>query len=1173
MDCASSNIAECQKLMEESLRRDVDISIARCSFSGAPVTLSLIVQRREHIFLFSELLKAEKLASIGDRHATALLKSIIKPFSDTANAEKDEEAALAMYELFLYTSQLLEHNLDVPPAPLKQIIEHCVDCLQRIRELSDTNNSVQRRFGISSNISTMQRLVTQMVSLALAFLSHFLIDPSVDYPASLTEVRFIGLSLWLVAALTSTQNRVYESSAARDMSMYDAAEISGISDDDAKVPSGDSSTGDNEAPDPRIHFMSALHSLLGERGLCTAADGALLLQMLSTCQERLRLDQGNDIYWDVVAACLRCLFDIKLHGSNCDAHRCAHIEMDKDAANLVFTLVESELLSTLRSRKGAGLRSDLKAIVDKTSDVLGDIDMTKYPRLSMNIDAIDDYLDGPSMPLFTHIEQALCADDATIVSTACLPVKKSISNVLSAHLTLPLVRAVTQHDHLLSRMRSGLSRAVEEYDNIIEDYKLNVALNPDSSEAWYQLGQAHSDLADELLLGTASEILSSRFDIAILQRSAISCAVQAKQLLPSLHGSSGSSSVDDGDNCLYEDTQQLRVRVYSFTSCLLYRIASKPLPLLALQILPSNVLVSDDNIDDEHQEWDIGIWKPSEQESPASCRKDGAAVASVAKSLTSRFTRAPPRHRVYSLARRLLVITSKLDADSWKCVYMLGKAMAKLHEPLSACACYLKAVYLAIASDGKHTSTAAGSAPCLAYADDSGSDVPVPATNHPIPMSSVPESAMSPTYKLLSSLAKLLHSSSLDVDTVARFLGSLPFSATNLPNAEHTVFSNSDQAKQTLQTVLQTRSSNRLLSSFYKPDFEAPGKHYLYLEKYLGLYVETLVATSDIEGVQILLRKLKRCSGMFFDPSAMQLRVKTAEISTLNNMVRDLDCPRFVVDNLGKEHIVLQNALDGDSVAREYSVTRHCRLNRTQFNCARDFARDNISFYISFREHLNSAVSAIEKGRAETKKDDATEEDTAAILDPSNSSTDGPLGVVKGAQEAVNRYLCTATKAMALFDLLLEKKKKHFDDADTLSKLNDNLADIYILLLLTYGQERLSIVFHPHQSDDLGELADMCSRITAVISSHKDPKTTSGLFWQRVLFDEASNESSQQYKLLDPLLEFNVNKLLDSVRDARSLQPNPFVRSNPRSAQALAQPAPQPATTAASAGDQLPLAS
>ncbi|KAJ2664504.1 Histone transcription regulator 3 [Coemansia sp. RSA 1200] len=797
----------------------------------------------------------------------------------------------------------------------------------------------------------------------------------------------------------------------------------------------------------------------------------------------------------MAAGCLRCLFDIKLHGSDTEAHSHAHIEMDEEAASLVFTLVESELLGTLRSRKGSGLRGDLKAIVDKTSSVLGDFDITKYPRISMNMDAIDDYLDGPSMPLFPQVNKALCTDDWIIVPTSCLPTKRLGFNDLkatSAHLNMPFVRAVTQHDLLLSRMRSGLSRAVEEYDNIIEDYKLNVAINPTSSEAWYYLAQAHSDLADELLLGTASEIISSRYDIAVLQRSAVSCAVQAKQLLPPLHAHSTPSSGDDSnssDEDLFEQTQKLHIRLYSFAGCLLYRIASKPLSLLAFQILPSNVLVPDDGIDEERQEWDTGQ----------------------------------------------------------------------------------------------------------------------------IPVSSIPESAMSAIYKLLSMLAKLLHQRSIDVDMAMRFLNNLPFSAvSNLDHGalsessksvsmedgrmavfeaiynlasqvcaadkrrwhhrfvfllawlEYTILGTPSQAKLTLQTVLQTRNSNRLLSSFYKPDFEAPGKHYHYLEKYLGLYIETLVATSDIEGVRVLLRKLRRCSDLFFDSHSMLQRVKAAEFATIDRMVHDLNCPRFVVDDLGKEHIVLQDALSGARFAKEYSVTRHCRLNRTQFNFSRDFARDNISFYISLKEHIDNVVAAREKEN--TGQRDVVVETDSNLEPADNAKT--PLDVIKRAQQKIEQYVDTATKALAMFDILLEKKKKHFDDADILFRLNENMADLYILVLSIYGQERLYLLPQSHQCDDIDELANLCRKAISLISSHQDPKETSNSFWQRVLFDEANNESSQQYKLLDPLLEFNINKLLDAVRDARALQPNPFVRNKPRmeTTQMLVQAAPQSTLATSSNG-------
>ncbi|KAI9501639.1 hypothetical protein BX070DRAFT_236527 [Coemansia spiralis] len=1234
MERAKASILECRRLIQQASYEAERPEIVVCSFSRAPITLSLIEQRLEHLSLFTKLHEAEQLAANDPNSAAALLDSAIKPFSENVSnalafsqtisatrllsslhnklGNTRKETAAIMYELYLYISRMLasDENAD-SSLPARQLVEHCVDCLRRIQQLSNSDDLVYQSLSSSNMSKPLRYFVAQLVTLSLGFSGYFATDPPGECPAVSLEARFIGMSIWLAAALTSKANIVQFEPPQLDSVLAVNIETNSTPTSDATVPT-DASAGSVEVPDIRMQFMSSIHSLLGERGLCTAAHGALLLHLLSVCNNCLRFDKDNAVCWDMAAACLRCLFDIKLHGSDAEMHLCEHIDMDETAANLVFTLIEADLLDTLRSRKGTGLRSDLKAIVDKTGSVLGDIDTAKYPRLGMNMDIIDDYLDGLSMPSFAQVESALCSERDVKVPVACLPVKEGIkdSGILPAYLTLPFVRAITQHELLLARMRSGHSRPVEEYDNIIEDYKLNVALNPESPEAWYHLGQAHSDLANELLLGTASEILGSKYDIAVLQRAAVSCAIQAKQLLSSpdnmrsLSGLCDKAFVEDeesGESALYEQTRKLHIRVYSFTGNLLYRIASRPLSLLAFQILPSNVLISDGaDSDEERQEWDVGKWKASGVVDGNFSNTNSTADA-ITRSLTRRFVAAPSHQRIYKITRRLLANAVRLDSTNWRWVYMLGKAMAKLNDTLSACACYLKAVYLAIAANGKHSALSTSS--CAWPTHGPGSNT---AASYQIAISNVPEAAMNAVYKLLSTLAKHLYSSSINADTAIRFIESLPFSAVGgtsvneKPDARfassgpiepkskavlgtiyslanqvcaadkrrwhhrlvyllawigHSVMGESEQAKQTLQTLLQTRSSNRQLASFYKPDFEAPGKHYLYLEKYTGLYIDVLIATSDIEGVQNLLRKLKRCSDFLFDSPALLLRANSAEAATLQKMVHDLNCPRFVVDGLGKEHIVLQNALSGASDTQEFSVTRHCRLNRTQFNCARDFARDNISFFVAFQEHISNILAAIEKKKPETNGN-ADKASGSSTADSTISATDK----VEKAQKAIEQYLDTATKAMSLFDLLLEQKKKYSEDADMLSKLNDNLADLYILVLSSYGQERISILIHPHQADDVDELVSMCRKLAAQLASLQALKRPSGSFWQRILFDEASNESSQQYKLLDPLLEFNINKLLDSIRDARALQPNPFVRNKPRSD--IVQQAPQAARVA-----------
>ncbi|KAJ2135044.1 Histone transcription regulator 3, partial [Coemansia sp. RSA 788] len=799
--------------------------------------------------------------------------------------------------------------------------------------------------------------------MVLALARHFDLDPPADSLSTSPEATFVGLAAWLAAKLTfspDVSDSVMVARTDRHVTTYTS-----------DSQDTHSSCSDNvEVLGPYMHLLDGIHKLLGERGLCTAADGVFLKYVLEACRTHSFGDAGT--YWDIAGACLRCLFDIKLHNSSAPRHSSANIEMDIVSANLTYLLVEAELLDTLRNRKGAGLRSDLKAIIDRTSSVLGEVDATQHPRVAMNMDVIDDYLDGTAMPTFAQMERALRCDTAPVL-VACLSPSDSSARMPAACVTLPFVRATTQHDLLRFRMRAGMTRAVGDYDEILEDYKLHASLHPTSAEAWLHIGQAHSDLADELLLGTASEIIENRHDIAVLQRAALACVVQAKQLLEPQSVYGGTSSTDQSVKSEdHELIHRLHIRVYSLAGRLVYSIAARPLPLLALQVLPSNILIDDD--DNSCQKWDLGRWRDS-------------SAHSLSRSLSRRYTALPPRSTVYKLARAMLRRASQLDPTNWKWVYQAGKTAAKLDEPLAACTFYLKASHLAVSAE---LSSAASS------------------TGLP-PTGTIPDSAFDPMCKLLSTLTKLLYTQRTDATTAQHFIDALPcsvassesgliggddysVSATSGVDAasarvfavirrtlesmcasdkrrwhhrsvfwmawmDHHLFGNSERAKQALLTLLQMRNTNKQLASFYKTNFEAPGKHYLYLEKYLLLYIETLETTQDIEGLQLLARKLKRSRSSLYDLSAVVEETTRAEIAALLSMVRALNCPKFVSDSNGREHIVLQDDISGSSVAETHAVFRHCRLNRTQFNYARDFARENIASFSALHQRVVAALA------------------------------------------------------------------------------------------------------------------------------------------------------------------------------------------------------------------------
>ncbi|KAJ2819388.1 Histone transcription regulator 3, partial [Coemansia erecta] len=588
------------------------------TLSGVTVTLELVQQRQAHLDSFNKLGEAVRLAQSNESQAIDILSDLADPSANStacslvfpqkiaavrllaALCRRQSQAAgevrAIMHELYLYLAQLLARS-DDSVLPVRLVLRRCASCLKAIYAMASADGQINRDLESADVGLFGAQLASLLAAMLLALARHFTLDPETDSASTSPEATLVGLAAWLAAKLAFSPGVAFGAGTASRADRQTAADASDSPITQSSCPD------DAEVLGPYLSYLDGVHALLGERGLCTAADGAFLKYVLEACRAHISEDTDAPVHWDVAGASLRCLFDIKLYNCKAPRHSSAHIEMDSISANLTYLLVESELLDTLRNRKGAGLRSDLKAIVDQTSSALSDIDATQHPRVAMNMDVIDDYLDGTAMPTFTQIERALRCEHAPVL-VACLPPTEPGAGMPAACVTLPFVRATTQHDLLRFRMRSGMARAVEDYDDIIEDYKLHASLHPTSAEAWLHMGQAHSDLADELLLGTAAEIIECRHDIAVLQRAALACVVQAKQLLEPLSIGNDTNSADGMANTeAREQILRLHIRVYSLAGRLTYRIAARPLALLALGVLPSNILVADD--DNSYQEWDL----------------------------------------------------------------------------------------------------------------------------------------------------------------------------------------------------------------------------------------------------------------------------------------------------------------------------------------------------------------------------------------------------------------------------------------------------------------------------------------------------------------------------------------------------------------------------------------
>lgn len=75
------------------------------------------------------------------------------------------------------------------------------------------------------------------------------------------------------------------------------------------------------------------------------------------------------------------------------------------------------------------------------------------------------------------------------------------------------------------------------------------------------------------------------------------------------------------------------------------------------------------------------------------------------------------------------------------------------------------------------------------------------------------------------------------------------------------------QAKTEISTLFNIKSSAKSLSNFWKPEFERPGKYFLYVEKYLKFYIQLIEETHDVVCLKNLAKKVKKADDVLINAS------------------------------------------------------------------------------------------------------------------------------------------------------------------------------------------------------------------------------------------------------------------------------------------------------------------
>ncbi|TPX47089.1 hypothetical protein SeMB42_g03464 [Synchytrium endobioticum] len=566
--------------------------------------------------------------------------------------------------------------------------------------------------------------------------------------------------------------------------------------------------------DPMSEIVTIVHDLLGINGTCCIENAAVLRIGLT----HLKAVKHLHLYDREMYQIFYCLHGILIQiDSKIDEHNTVHKPLTMDAASECYDVLSDHILrkisSTGMSRQVA---LGLEATLDIIADALGPL--PPNVRLQLNKAAIEKYLTSDidvTAVLPRHCQRLYLWDID----------KESISNVHFSIHALQGKIAWTQHTSRKSTTKFGS----EFLGSCLEHFSVNLRLNPHNRDGWISLGQAHAALSYERLAWSAKEINVHRKEIADLQKKAFLCLVQGLKLKK------------DKSDLIYSPWGEL--------SFLIDSIITNPMNGHALR---SQWI----QVQKIWAEREISITEIGQQGvSPPRLVSDdfeGHFQSSRAGLL---------RIEVWALKKRMIE-----TATEWQWPLLMGKVYQKLRQSFNETIVWYERALLLVPEEW-----------------------PTKDQEHILDVKC----------KFISYLSKCLHQNVITPEIVLEKLLILDSQLKDEPAQSqwsddsrihafnrlceelrrlksldkkrwqhkpyyrlawilYHVFHDVQAAKSEMAIMFQPKSPGKHFVNFWRPEFERPGKHYVYIEKYTVFYIHLLDEAGEYDILKLLTRKLRK---------------------------------------------------------------------------------------------------------------------------------------------------------------------------------------------------------------------------------------------------------------------------------------------------------------------------
>ncbi|KAJ5749207.1 uncharacterized protein N7511_010903 [Penicillium nucicola] len=574
----------------------------------------------------------------------------------------------------------------------------------------------------------------------------------------------------------------------------------------------------DDALEDRIHFLRSVHNALGVRSMCRYSQKKFLKLVKA---ELFGLETKGDYEFDVC----QILYD--LHGikfSPFDGtmdHGCPPEKLDRPTAIMMidFVLQQANKMNMKDLSK-----SELKTTIEKMQTAIGIAKATssQTPQLIFNRRIINAYLKAALNPTnILRAVQGITELSTTVVLTENAKIAAKGWFFLLGHAALTKFRSQ-------KRLSPG---STSELDDAISFFRQDLEHGTGRWESWFRLAQAFDSKLDEDITWTADKINNNRADLATLQRNAIHCYAMAV-----------STAIRTAEPTA--ETRALMSDLYSDFGIRLYSSSREPLSMGAFSVegFPRHFS------SEESQQMYKG--QPFKEMS---------------------------EYSVWNFASNLLKRAAVDKSKRWKTHYTLGKCLWKMYNSDDSLRTSPKRVEIQEVLDALFDAINA-----LPQRRDSRSD--------PI---------FEPHFKLFSFVHKLVLRGKMTPAEGSKALLATPwakkvdvpenmdawnsymmevlrkFKSADKSNwhhrmgvkAAHLVYDGQPNpaaaiaARQELSQIF----TKTLTIQVWRPEFERPGRHFVYTTRYVYFFVSLLDQLDDRASLDQLLRRVRKKQGDFLN--------------------------------------------------------------------------------------------------------------------------------------------------------------------------------------------------------------------------------------------------------------------------------------------------------------------